>query len=54
MKNWDSFIVGVFFGFLVVCLFMLKWPEPKHCAVVIGHGDGRVSHVEYGVIVANE
>lgn len=54
MKCWDSFIVGMFVGGLVLCLAMLNWPEPKRCGVVISYGNGKVSHVQYGVIVANE
>lgn len=54
MKDWDSFIVGMFVGALVLCLAMLNWPEPKRCGVVISYGNGKVSHVQYGVIVANE
>ena len=49
MKCWDSFVVGAFFGFLLVSLFMLKWPEAKACEVTIG--SGKISHVHVGVLV---
>lgn len=49
MKNWDSFVVGIFFGFLLISVFMLNWPKAMACEVTVGHG--MVSHVSIGVLV---
>lgn len=49
MESKDSFILGLFFGALLCCWFMLVWPKPTICEV--DYGDVNHTHVRYGIIV---
>jgi hypothetical protein len=51
-------IVGFFMGFLVACLMLCVveayYPKPMKCEVSMGYGNGKVTHVRYGVIVEGD
>ena len=49
MKCYESMVVGMFLGALVLCILMLNFPEQKNCSVKISHGNGNVAYVSYGV-----
>lgn len=52
MRDWESFIVGMFGGALVLCLIMLNFQAPIRCEVQMG--DMNHTHIIYGVAKANE
>ena len=58
MMNRDCVIVGFFMGFLVACLMLCVveayYPKPMKCEVSMGYGNGKVTHVRYGVIVEGD
>lgn len=45
----SQYINGIFFGALILCIFMLNFPAQKTCEVKINHGNGNVSNVQVGV-----
>lgn len=49
MKCYESMVVGMFLGALVLCILMLNFPAQKMCGVKISHGNGNVSHMQVGV-----
>lgn len=49
VNDKDSFVVGIFFGALLCCWFMVIWPKPITCEVTTG--DLNHTHIRIGVIV---
>jgi hypothetical protein len=58
MKDIDSFVIGIFMGFLICCLVLCGvkafFTEPMLCEVSMGIHDGKVTHIRYGVFVKGD
>jgi len=56
--NRDCVIVGFFMGFtvclLILCVVEAYYPKPKVCEVSMGYGNGKVTHVRYGVLIQGD
>ena len=56
--NRDCVIVGFFMGFMVACLILCVvekyYPKPNVCEVSMGYGNGKETHVRYGVLVQGD
>lgn len=48
----ESFVLGIFFGALLICLFMLNYPKPTKCSVMVAYANK--TFVTYGVIKDDE
>lgn len=46
----DNYVKGIFTGALLMCFFMLIWPKATTCQVVLKHGNGNSTIVQYGII----
>ena len=47
-----SFVQGIFFGALLICLLMLNFPKPTKCTVMVAYENK--TFVTYGVIKNDE
>lgn len=49
MKCYESFVVGIFTGALVLCFFMAFFKEPINCQVRQYVAGNKVAYITYGV-----
>lgn len=50
IEDKDSFVLGIFAGFLILCFLMLALPEKRICEVSITKEGGHETTVHVGVV----